>query len=666
MNDNKMTEKEETNKSKILKNVSVYNRPPVSNRPRSSGLKGAFHWNRGPNYPWGKAIAAAFSIGIPFMIGALFNHMDWALLASIGSFTALYVDNEPYSQRAIKLWVVNIGLVLSFGLGLISSAFPLSMAIVFSLVSACSTFFSGVFKIPPPAGYFFVLVCAVGTLLPFDLSSIPFRLGVAFLGGCFAWLMGMSGWLWNPYLQEKLAVIKVYRQLSSYLSTIGRKSSDLEKHNLTIALKTAEEAVLTSPFRRIKKTGNPLYLIHLIEKANDLFLSAIECEARVDGPIENEIIRGPQIIADAILQSKEIVFISQESPHSNENVVMKLQEELKEAAIILNERSLTYNQLIQGPNRDVKSLLKSAIDHTSVVLPASLRIGLAVLVASLLAILFGNERPYWVSLACASALQGATTLAIVHRTIQRTIGTAIGILIGGMILFFHASPWELVLIVMVLQLIIELIIVRNYTLAVIFITPLAFIITFFSHVELSTTTLIEARLIDTLLGAAVALLAGLFFWHRTSSSRLPKILSAAIQLSGKLLQDLLQEKHLERNPLVRERKRLLTLLINLRAVYDGAVSEVRKNQKVIDSYWSAIVATQRLGYFIVAASENPKNITVTKELMKQIEKTFSDLAEGVQQERTNAISFLPAIPEYPGISEEISELIECLSIIKKK
>ncbi|WP_019123103.1 FUSC family protein [Brevibacillus massiliensis] len=346
--------------------------PPHQNRWR-----GVFHINRKPQSPWSKATIAALSIGIPFVIGGFLGQLQWALLAGIGGYTSLYVHNESYKQRAVKLLWVNLGLTVSFGLGLITAASPWAMALAIGGVSAASTFLCGVFRVPPPAGFFFVLVCAVGTGLPVDLSATPLRMGIAFLGGCLAWVIAMSGWLLG----------------SGYRGT--------------------------------------------------------------------------------------------------------------------NETQVT--------NRGARHEFRSAFDLHSPIWATSLRNGIAVLFATLLAFAFGIERPYWVPLSCASVLRGATMLDVVNRTIQRSIGTAVGVIIAGGIFIMQPSIWMLGLYVMILQFVTELIIVRNYAFAVIFITPLALIIAETGRADMTISTLIGSRLLDTLLGCAIGAAAALLYWKHPVS-----------------------------------------------------------------------------------------------------------------------------------------------------
>lgn len=94
---------------------------------------------------------------------------------------------------------------------------------------------------------------------------------------------------------------------------------------------------------------------------------------------------------------------------------------------------------------------------------------------------------------------------------HRILGTFIGIGLAWVILLFNPEKIVMIIIITILQFIIELLIVRNYGFAVIFITPLTILLAETAsethhHVE----TLMQARLIDTVIGSLIGLAAGFF------------------------------------------------------------------------------------------------------------------------------------------------------------
>lgn len=86
----------------------------------------------------------------------------------------------------------------------------------------------------------------------------------------------------------------------------------------------------------------------------------------------------------------------------------------------------------------------------------------------------------------------------------RALGTLLGLLPAALLLALHLDPVALVLTVIVLQFLTEILIGRNYGLALLFITPLALLMGQLA-VERPIGQLLLDRGIETLIGAAVAL-----------------------------------------------------------------------------------------------------------------------------------------------------------------
>jgi len=139
-------------------------------------------------------------------------------------------------------------------------------------------------------------------------------------------------------------------------------------------------------------------------------------------------------------------------------------------------------------------------------LVAGIFTGLSLVVAQALHL----QRAYWVPVSCVVVIQGVNLRAIWTRKVHRLIGTTIGLGLAWLLLLIPFDPWRVSLIVMGLAFIVEVIVVRQYALAVIFITPLAILLA-----ETATTghgspgALIHARFLDTLLGCLFGFLGGL-------------------------------------------------------------------------------------------------------------------------------------------------------------
>lgn len=136
----------------------------------------------------------------------------------------------------------------------------------------------------------------------------------------------------------------------------------------------------------------------------------------------------------------------------------------------------------------------------------AIRVVSAVLVASLVSVPFGVQRTYWVVLAAVAILQASHAVPLtLTRSVQRVLGT-----LGGVVVFLGISQlgpdglW-LLLVVPGLQFMTELVVAKNYGLALLFITPTALVIST-AGTSIGPGAMMSERMFDTLLGALVAVL----------------------------------------------------------------------------------------------------------------------------------------------------------------
>lgn len=144
----------------------------------------------------------------------------------------------------------------------------------------------------------------------------------------------------------------------------------------------------------------------------------------------------------------------------------------------------------------------------------SMIIGLFMFASLLVGHLFGFDRPYWLPISCLAVMQGATAFQIWRRGFYRILGTFLGMALCWLILMLIDSPLWLCIAVVILQFIIEAIVTRNYTIAVIFITPMTILlIEATSTIAQNPTELIGTRMIDVLVGSLIGAVGGWFIHH---------------------------------------------------------------------------------------------------------------------------------------------------------
>lgn len=119
------------------------------------------------------------------------------------------------------------------------------------------------------------------------------------------------------------------------------------------------------------------------------------------------------------------------------------------------------------------------------------------------------SHPYWAMVASVAPLISPQRLARILRCFHRIIGTLGGIVVAAFLLSFPTEPWQLVVWIIVLQFAGELFIARNYSMGMLFITPMALMMTQLAS-NFPATEMLVARAVETAIGAFVAL--GVVAW----------------------------------------------------------------------------------------------------------------------------------------------------------
>lgn len=133
-----------------------------------------------------------------------------------------------------------------------------------------------------------------------------------------------------------------------------------------------------------------------------------------------------------------------------------------------------------------------------------LRHFVAALLAGVLGVLSGFGHSYWAMVAALAPMTGATRRLQLERGVHRIVGTLGGIGVSVFLLAFTFSSWFKVLLVVLMQFLAEMFVARNYSIALLFVTPLALLMT-----QLAATsdpwTLVTSRTVETVIGALAGL-----------------------------------------------------------------------------------------------------------------------------------------------------------------
>lgn len=133
------------------------------------------------------------------------------------------------------------------------------------------------------------------------------------------------------------------------------------------------------------------------------------------------------------------------------------------------------------------------------------RYAVAVGLAGAAATASGLGHYHWAILAATAPIAAADLAGAANRVVHSVIGTFTGVALTGLLLLIDWSPLGLALLLAALQFANELYAVRHYSLALVFLTPVALLMTSFV-VTTPAHELIGDRVIETGIGAVLALL----------------------------------------------------------------------------------------------------------------------------------------------------------------
>lgn len=135
-------------------------------------------------------------------------------------------------------------------------------------------------------------------------------------------------------------------------------------------------------------------------------------------------------------------------------------------------------------------------------------VGVGSLLAGLIGHTFDEDHWYWAMVAASVVLAGAATTSRLTRSIQRFTGTTLGVLVAGLLLWFELPTLAVIAAVIVFQAAAELLIGRNYGVAMLAVTPLALLMVSLAN-PMDPGVLVVDRVFETFIGSLIGTITAL-------------------------------------------------------------------------------------------------------------------------------------------------------------
>ena len=603
--------------------------PPAP--PRAAFAISAMFKLRDAKRRWPHAARAAVCMGVPVLIGWAAGDIPAGLMSTIGAFTALYGGDRPYLNRAIHLAVVAVSFAVSVGLGVWAASDPWLVVSTVALIAVVATFLCSALRVPPPGAYMFALACAVGTGLPAAHLS-PIHAGLLVLaGGAFAWVMHMAGALFRPRGPEKAAVAAAGQAVARFIEAVGKPQQDAARHSAAMAMYEAWTTLISHQPARPRPNGALSRLRALSRELNVLFADAV-----------NAVVQGRTMPASAAATARRLADQANNPPGGREHT--------------------DPGHIPLGHPGAARSLRQALRPWSPAMLTAA-RVGIAALLAGMIGVALGFERAYWtIATAVLVLYQGLSWAHTLQRGVERMSGTWVGLILAGAVLAAHPQGLWLVATLMVLQFVIEITVMRNYALAVVFITAAALTIAAGGHAVADIGHLLWVRGVDTTIGCVVGLAVFLLTTPQAAAVRIPQEIAATLDATAAMVGHLAQGTSATPSAQLAHRD-LQQRTIALLQAYDASVGAASRHRVSAERMWPAVVATERLAYRVLSVHWTLEKAgkEAASELFgaigeDRIRRALAELAAAVRAGRKPApISDLPSI-----IGAEVKMLGNCL------
>ena len=515
----------------------------------------------------GFAVRASICMGVPVLAGVLAGHPSEGLLGTIGAFTSLYGGGKPYAYRAVMLALVAIGMALSVTLGIAAAPWHITALLAMSFVAMSTTLLCRELNTGPPGAYLFVIACAAGTALPTAHLTATHIAVLVLGGGAFAWLAHMTAALFGPREPEKRAVLLATRATADFIRAVDTGTQEAARHRAALALHDAWGALVTyQPLRRrAERTLGQLRAIN--RDLHLLFADAIGVAMRGDAVPPGMLTRAKQI-AERARQPRD------ETPVRSDDIPLG---------------RLTAAQS-----------LRQALQPGSMARLVVLRVGIAALVAGMLGAAMALDHVYWSIAAAVLVLHvGYDWRQTVQRGLARLIGTWTGLLLAAVVLALHPQGLWLVAFIMVLQFVVEMLVVRNYAVAVIAITALALLIATGGGAAADVRALLLARGVDTTVGCLVGIAVYALVKPRAASARvLAEVLATLDAVPAVVVQ--LRNGAVTSREARTARRGLQHRLFMLAENFDAAIGGTARERREAERMWPDIAAVQRVAYEVLS------------------------------------------------------------------
>ncbi|MGI5401686.1 FUSC family protein [Streptomyces sp. CA-135486] len=584
--------------------------------------------------PWAAVARAAVALAAPLAVGLAAGQPQYGALVSMGALSGVISDTaDSYRMRIFTIAVPQLFGAVGVTLGTLVYGEGWLAVAALTLVALVSGMISSIGAVASVSGLLLLLNAVVGAGLPMPGPWWKAPLLLA-LGGMFVLVLTLLAWPLRGREPERAAVAGAYRSVADLLAAAGTSAYDDKRQAVTGSLNSSYDLILA---RRAGEHGRRSPLVRLLAQLNVLIpLVEAAAAAHLHGRASRrpEIARAVRDLADAVdkgrSEAPELELPRPEGPADR-----AVEAALRHAAVVVHKPDPDPYNVDDRLGRPAALRIRARRGVRNVLLSEpswryGLRLALCIGLAQSLVSLVPVPRSYWVALTVTFVLKPDFG-SVFSRAVLRALGTAAGLLVAAAVLSEVPRGWWDVPVMMVLAALIPAFSAKGYAFQTAAITPVILLLS--DVLNHQGFHLVLPRLVDSLMGCAIALVAGYLLWPESWHTRVGDRLATAVDDAARYVAYAFGAPSGEdRGERVRRRRRIYRDLSSVRSEFQRALTEPPPVGARAAAWWPLVVAVERVVDATTAARVrvNHGAEPPTRSEVAEIEEQLRQLAAGLR------------------------------------
>ncbi|MEU1469165.1 FUSC family protein [Streptomyces sp. NPDC005761] len=521
-----------------------------------------------PSDMWFKpATSVVVATAIPNLVLYSLDRLDLVMYTMAGSLCALYGHNLPYARRARTVVGVVLGMLAGLAVSLVAASLTGSTAVLITvgaLLAAGQKLLCDATRIGPPGPVIFTFVSSAALFSPQTTGQVPGHLALTLAAGAVSWVVTVAPALVRREGPERRATARALDAAAAYVAEPGHRT------------RRAAVAAVHAAWQTLLAAGRPTPVRDALERL------VVHAETALTGSAQDA--------------AADVARLRDWSRRTRSRGPVPTPVPAPGTAAELfgvdAERTARRQAAREG---SVRALLHR-LAPGSPLLPVAARTLIGCALAGYICSAVGVGRPYWAIVTAASLYQANVMLSW-NRTLQRTLGNLLGVLVFAAVLpAARMDPLALIGFCLLFGFAAEALITRNYWLGSVAVTPMALLVLEYAGSH-PAGELIGDRVLDTVIGAGVGFLAAVLVTNRRATGRVEKALADAERARAHAVQTLAAPAPTPA-ALDAARRRLTGSLVELREAEDTAAGEWW--QRALPQ--EAVLAAEQAGHRTLAAT----------------------------------------------------------------